>query len=756
MLLPCAAHAQQINLDSLFEVWNDSKRPHLDRLSAMNIIAFNGFLYSNPDTAYHLAQQQLELANTVGSMLYASKAIVTQAESRRLTANYKEALELFSNGLRMKDDIGDVRGGGHASYGMGLCYVSMGQSQSAISSYRIALNYYEQANDSSGISKALIGLGSASSLLSRLPQAQEYYRQSLNIAIARADSQGIAYALTNIGRVAHDQGDYETAVTENAKAILVFERLRDYRGMSGALISLGAVEMDQGRTVRAMRSFMRSLALSEANKDSEHVAIALSNLGDLHFKYGDMEKALEYYTRCLSKCESIGSQPGKMYTLEDLGNLHITSDPDRALGYFHRCRALADSIEDVRVAGSATVQMGKVFRLRRDYERAIEHVEEGLSLLRTSGYVQGVAIALSELALAYEAKVNMQTAMDYALESYNLARRIGAIGIAKDAAEVLVRVCRSTGDCYEAYRYHLVYSTMVDSLEKTDNVRLINKHQLQYDLDLEAAKDSLAQHASREHLSNESYIARLSTSRQQSTSRAIGGLGIMLLLGGGLVLSIDRRRRKHLQARRAAHLQTQVFRAQINPQFIHTALQNINEYVQANERDLASYFLTRFARLMRAVLENARKDEVPLAADLAVLQDYLELEKVRTGDGFMYSIEVEPGVDAEEVMVPPMLLQPYAEQAIWSRLANKSGIGHLVIRVQQRKGRLILLLEDDGEAKGEVRSGSESSLGAEGAGITEARLALLSKQGGEEASVTKIALPKGQCVELILPLSLAA
>ncbi|MBK8228384.1 MAG: histidine kinase [Flavobacteriales bacterium] len=165
--------------------------------------------------------------------------------------------------------------------------------------------------------------------------------------------------------------------------------------------------------------------------------------------------------------------------------------------------------------------------------------------------------------------------------------------------------------------------------------------------------------------------------------------------------------------------------------------------------DIASAFLTRFARLMRAVLENARKEEVTLASDLAVMRDYLELEKVRMKGGFEYAIEVEPPIDSEEVMVPPMLLQPFAEEAIWRRLARRDGIGRLTIRVHLYGKALVLSLEDDAFAEEHDAAAAHQDeagpiVDVDGAAITRARLEVLTKQETSAASVHVVPLAGGR------------
>ncbi|MBK8498696.1 MAG: histidine kinase [Flavobacteriales bacterium] len=135
--------------------------------------------------------------------------------------------------------------------------------------------------------------------------------------------------------------------------------------------------------------------------------------------------------------------------------------------------------------------------------------------------------------------------------------------------------------------------------------------------------------------------------------------------------------------RDAARMQAQVLRTQMNPHFIFNALNSINNYVHENERDLASGFLTKFARLMRLVLENSRYNEVPLNQDLEALRLYMDLERARTNNKFDYAIEVDPAIDQESAMVLPLVLQPFVENAIWHGLSRKEGKGHLVLCVKR-------------------------------------------------------------------------
>ncbi|MBK6829408.1 MAG: histidine kinase [Flavobacteriales bacterium] len=152
---------------------------------------------------------------------------------------------------------------------------------------------------------------------------------------------------------------------------------------------------------------------------------------------------------------------------------------------------------------------------------------------------------------------------------------------------------------------------------------------------------------------------------------------------------------------------------------------------------MASSFLTKFARLMRLVLENSRHNEVPLAQDLETLRLYMELEQSRMNGKFEFSIEVDPGIDQEAMLVPPLVMQPFVENAIWHGISRKEGMGHIKLSVSKTDERLVMMIEDDGVGRqpcgGKEPHDGSSPKTSLGTAITRDRLALLGKQRGGEA-----------------------
>jgi LytS/YehU family sensor histidine kinase len=115
----------------------------------------------------------------------------------------------------------------------------------------------------------------------------------------------------------------------------------------------------------------------------------------------------------------------------------------------------------------------------------------------------------------------------------------------------------------------------------------------------------------------------------------------------------------------------QALRAQMNPHFIFNSLNSINRFILQNERVQASEYLTKFSRLVRLILQNYQCALIPLESELESLELYLNLEGLRFNYHFDYKISVPKDLDKSALQVPPLILQPYAENAIWHGLMQK-------------------------------------------------------------------------------------
>jgi ligand-binding sensor domain-containing protein len=199
------------------------------------------------------------------------------------------------------------------------------------------------------------------------------------------------------------------------------------------------------------------------------------------------------------------------------------------------------------------------------------------------------------------------------------------------------------------------------------------------------------------------------------------------------VWMIDRNRRTRLIRRerdrgKQRELEMQALRAQMNPHFIFNCLSSINNFVLKNQTEAASDYLTKFSRLIRTVLNNSKKPLVPLEDELDMLSLYLDMEMLRFNGRFEYCIDLEKNIDPTVVFIPPLLLQPVAENAIWHGLMHKKEPGLLVIRIQVENNILTCMISDNGVGRSfttTLQAKSVRKNKSMGIQITRQRLALI-------------------------------
>ena len=213
--------------------------------------------------------------------------------------------------------------------------------------------------------------------------------------------------------------------------------------------------------------------------------------------------------------------------------------------------------------------------------------------------------------------------------------------------------------------------------------------------------------------------------------------------------------------RKIADVELSALRAQMNPHFIFNCLNSIENYIIKNETFKAAEYINDFARLIRLILQNSRSEFIPLTDEIEALDLYLQMESLRFVDQFEYHIDIDPSVNAHDIEIPPMLIQPFVENAIWHGLIPKKGSGKLDIRMSRVNGMLTTVIEDNGigrkksgELNASMKKHGKRSMGMQ---ITKNRLEVINALYEKNATIriTDLADNTGQSngtrVELNIP-----
>jgi len=212
--------------------------------------------------------------------------------------------------------------------------------------------------------------------------------------------------------------------------------------------------------------------------------------------------------------------------------------------------------------------------------------------------------------------------------------------------------------------------------------------------------------------------------------------------------------------RQLAETRLEALRAQMNPHFIFNCLNSINRYIIKSDIKTSSLYLTRFAKLIRLILDNSEHKKVVLSNELEALKLYIEMEALRFDHKFSFEVEVDPSVDTDNIEIPPLIIQPYVENAIWHGLLHKEAGGHLAVKVSKLDEMLICEISDNGigrEKAKAYKSQNAPTRKSVGMKLTEERLNIAGEGFGQAGSQKIIDLyddqgqPCGTKVVLTIP-----
>jgi sensor histidine kinase YesM len=209
-------------------------------------------------------------------------------------------------------------------------------------------------------------------------------------------------------------------------------------------------------------------------------------------------------------------------------------------------------------------------------------------------------------------------------------------------------------------------------------------------------------------------------------------------------LQLEKERQQEEFQRRLAELEMQALRAQVNPHFIFNCLNSITLMVEKRDNERAETYLQKFSKLMRYVLDNARSKTVTLKQDMDALELYIQLERSRYGNRFNYKIEIDKNIPISTLQIPPLLVQPYVENAIWHGLLKRENEGGMLwVRLKKQDDYLIIEVEDNGigrEKAMALKSKSAATHRSYGMALTAERLRILREIAQTDAKVDVIDL----------------
>lgn len=222
-----------------------------------------------------------------------------------------------------------------------------------------------------------------------------------------------------------------------------------------------------------------------------------------------------------------------------------------------------------------------------------------------------------------------------------------------------------------------------------------------------------------------------------------------------------RERLKTIQQTKLSNAELKALRSQMNPHFVFNAINSVQYFITNNDPASSQKYLSKFARLIRYVVDNSKPSVIPLSKELEAINLYLDLESLRFENKFEYSVEIDKNIDIDNVQIPSMLIQPFVENAIWHGLMHKETKGKIKIEIVVKENVMLCVIEDNGIGRKRaqeiiIKKGNEFHKSV-GMSLTQERLDVLNLQNNSKLTVKIIDLLDrdgngvGTRVELNLP-----
>jgi tetratricopeptide (TPR) repeat protein len=617
-----------------------------------------------------------------------------------------------------------------------LPYKRTGKNDSAIFYTTQAYNEAKKINYIRGIAEALSNKAATESFFNGNCQAGEKLaREALDWYEKTPNKGGIAWAYYNLGWTLCSQSFFPEANKNYEKAYYWYQKTGNELGMFSTLTSWGCNYEESGDFEKGFEHKRQGLELAHKINNELLIRNGLRLVAESFKLIEDYPSAINYYRQGFKKTDR---EERDVWIYVDFAILFIGQRQyDSALYYL----SLVDTLK-VDEGGLQFYRMikGEYYLSQKAYDKALPYFRRALNDYKPNIDQNRAMRMLLDIAKTYLALQNNDSALYYARKSLSLGRLAWDKKLNYEGFYILYQVYDKLHQPDSSFFYYRQHIALKDSILTDQIKRRLFAYNYEQKIEL-LSKEKQIQQA---NLEKESFLKKM----------LIVGILILLILSVFIFryILLKRKNEKHqreiaeneLQIQKlesektkvefqhqATELEMQALRAQMNPHFIFNCLSSINRFILKNESEPASDYLTKFSRLIRMVLNNSKETFITLEDELEMLRLYLEMERLRFGYAFDYKISFKNEIESENIFIPPMLLQPFAENAIWHGLMHKKGQGHLEIGLSLKEKILTCVITDNGIGRPKasiIKSKSTERQKSMGLQITTERLALVNNE----------------------------
>lgn len=532
--------------------------------------------------------------------------------------------------------------------------------------------------------RTLIALATVAEKKSDWQKAIDYAMKGAEIA--EKNSLGtLASAYIKLGIAYQRIGDFNNALSYFEKARISAEKSQ-LTLLTQVYANIGGLYQTFKKNDEALLAYYQADSVMKAINYFSGASGTYNNVATLYAAKNELDSAKKYFELGILFTEQMGSRYlGRTY-LNYSGFLSKNNQDSLALVYAEKAIAEIENVKDNEALAEAIQVKAAALAKLRKYDDAVSLFQESLFVKDSINQLLKEE-EIAELLVKYETDKK-----ENEIAKLSSDKKIQQLQLEKQRA--------------------LIAGNLLEAKQKQQEIDLLNQQQQIQDLKLSQQREALALKELESQTKDrqlkiteqEKLLKESEVSQQKFSKNLILAGSIILLAFGTLGFNLYRINTKRNNEKEKFQLQNQLsemrleaLRSQMNPHFIFNALNSINRYIIRSDKETASEYLIKFSKLMRLILENSKSSYITLANELEALRLYVEMELLRFDNKFDFNINVAANVMQEKTQIPPMVLQPFIENAIWHGLMNKKEKGTITVNVESKSASsLHVVIEDNG------------------------------------------------------------
>ncbi len=533
----------------------------------------------------------------------------------------------------------------------------------------------------------------------------------------------ICKCLNSLGISSYYQGNLPKAIEYGNQSLAIATTKGFKKELMKIYSVLGSYYGIENNLRKALDCYFKALKFAEELKDLDNTQKIKLEIATRYFFLEEYEKALEIHLNCLKVARENNIQSEIAFILNDIGSDYAgLKDTANTIRYYFESATYAKNVNHIELIQIYN-SVGSSYDMMQKHDSAQLYFNKAYRLALSENYKYGMASSLAVLAICNLHTGNISKAKKQALEGYEIARAVRFTAQIPSIANTLKDIYLKENHHKKALEFYTVYVNVKDSLMNEKNYALVSQKAFDYEFEKKENENKL--------LAQKNQIQALEL--RQNNYFLCGMLALLLLVC--IIAYLFIRQNKLKAQQQNIRMEQKLLLSQMNPHFIFNSLQAIQNFILKNdEKREAIKYLSSFATVTRNVLENSRMEFISINKEITLLENYLQLQKLRFKNRFEYEIKIDEHIDREAV-IPPMLSQPFIENAIEHGFSGIENGGKISISYKHKNNELLMEITDNGVGMKEdlPQKKQNRSLALE---ITRERIALMNKKAKRKISFT--------------------